>query len=1095
MFVHPGREGKNGWSADGDRGGNKGYQEYGGRSYNHGQEHRAGEKGNSKSKSSDRNRDNAKGKGKEDTGNNISRYSKGGSSSSSFHPSQRGQYGNTSHHTGVGEKAAGGNDKGTRAASSSKGSKNGSTCSRSNGRGAYYNNNSARGDHYADHGPSPNIKGSGPREGPDPPPLQTEHPPFTFLELANSEEHRKNWRVALWDEEKRSYAFYYPNYLAEDKLLYYYNEIKKHARWEPVWGGSKISRQTAWYVHDTDCTCIYTYGHDSRIPNKSSDAFKKLMHELWADLGFDKMTVVPNSVNLNLYENETQGCGWHADNENLFDGVRRDCRILSMSLGGPREFWIGEKHDRKAKRDTIVETTLHAGDLITMEGMMQKHHLHYVPYLRSRENIRPRINLTFRDLVVHKPNCKKRRMQVGGSTSSTAPHALPAAFSDRGMEMDAEEKQRQEKEESEVGKKQQEEESASAVEGNTSSKNTRFRGHEKYIHTWTRAHVPWGIERVEPVEKWTNCNSCGDGPDRGRRCIEVPRLPKVEVEGRFSSSSPDKASTAATKKGATSRTTARRKGRAGSTTVTEDTDEGSRSPTAMRGTSVKVQLQSSAQKIEAATVVSKSEYRCRICLANEDPRWLSMLSLDDFLAGRKPGVASSASVVLNTASPPPPTTSSTANAQRATKAKEETKKAKEDSTSKKSRKSKQYAEDSLRGIELPSVYANMDFIEDAATLNPQEGKTGHLPAGNKDAAGKKDASLSRGETAGTDASSSREAARGKSDARSEAVAGKGDASGGTGKKGTARSETGKKGARAQPEETTKGGRVGDRKQADDRSKIEDTGVNASSAAPASSSPQASEPEKATRGKVEQLHNSKASPFPEVDGSSKGMSKEKTTTTSTQQQEIKKHATASSSSNINKQKTTSTSAEHTEEVVEDEKAYWKPKGSNREPRRRRPRYGRGSWESWKEKNATPAQDKPRSSKEHNAPTTGASQQPDASEKGQTREQKNGSEKGRDPVADQQHASTEQQHASKDEEMRAVDEKRLPSTTSAYTARSENHDRYRAEYGRHRTPGAQRGRYNNYGYNRPRKAGDKWWDWEDAGTHKQQETVWRPKNASR
>ena len=101
-----------------------------------------------------------------------------------------------------------------------------------------------------------------------------------------------------------------------------------------------------------------------------------------------------------------------------------------MSLGSQREFWValrrsGEKVE--ALVDHVVEVDLADGDVLTMEGMCQKHCLHFVPCdarhpthsLRTfeeaaaayngvtdhpRESLR--INVTFRWIRSHKRRCK-----------------------------------------------------------------------------------------------------------------------------------------------------------------------------------------------------------------------------------------------------------------------------------------------------------------------------------------------------------------------------------------------------------------------------------------------------------------------------------------------------------------------------------------------------------------------------------------------------------------------------------------------------------------------------------------------------------------
>lgn len=69
--------------------------------------------------------------------------------------------------------------------------------------------------------------------------------------------------------------------------------------------------------------------------------------------------------------------GWHADDEQLFQGRFIDARVLSISFGAERKFelrtnWPDEE-ETKDGRGGVKRVTLRNGDLMTMEGMMQKH--------------------------------------------------------------------------------------------------------------------------------------------------------------------------------------------------------------------------------------------------------------------------------------------------------------------------------------------------------------------------------------------------------------------------------------------------------------------------------------------------------------------------------------------------------------------------------------------------------------------------------------------------------------------------------------------------------------------------------------------------
>merc|ERR1719502_1623766 len=120
----------------------------------------------------------------------------------------------------------------------------------------------------------------------------------------------------------------------------------------------------------------------------------------------------PDSCNMNLYDDGGMSVGWHSDDESLFQGKFQDIAIISLSLGVTRTFelrknWPTEEEDLDGNRFSI---SLESGDLMTMEGMLQKHYQHRVPKEDCVEG--PRINLTWRWIVKHRtrcPQCRNRR--------------------------------------------------------------------------------------------------------------------------------------------------------------------------------------------------------------------------------------------------------------------------------------------------------------------------------------------------------------------------------------------------------------------------------------------------------------------------------------------------------------------------------------------------------------------------------------------------------------------------------------------------------------------------------------------------------------
>lgn len=95
-----------------------------------------------------------------------------------------------------------------------------------------------------------------------------------------------------------------------------------------------------------------------------------------------------NFCHCNRYEDGTVALSWHADDEQC---IVEDSTIVSVSLGETRDFQIRAKAET---RGTLTTVALGHGDVLLMEGEMQKHYKHCVP---QRKRARAaRVNLTFR---------------------------------------------------------------------------------------------------------------------------------------------------------------------------------------------------------------------------------------------------------------------------------------------------------------------------------------------------------------------------------------------------------------------------------------------------------------------------------------------------------------------------------------------------------------------------------------------------------------------------------------------------------------------------------------------------------------------------
>eukprot|EP00930_Biecheleria_cincta_P059975 TRINITY_DN4568_c0_g2_i1.p1 TRINITY_DN4568_c0_g2~~TRINITY_DN4568_c0_g2_i1.p1 ORF type:complete len:604 (+),score=95.98 TRINITY_DN4568_c0_g2_i1:56-1813(+) len=210
------------------------------------------------------------------------------------------------------------------------------------------------------------------------------------------------WTYPLEDESRRSFVGLVKGVLTEEQSRSFFFTIKDGANWQQPQGtNGLIPRKTCWMVRQ-GCECRYRYGGLEVEPQVFPGWMQELMQIAMKPCGILRPSEWPNSCNLNLYEDGGMTVGWHSDDEKLFQGKFNDCRIISLSFGATRNFELRlnwpEDHEKPHKR--IV---LQRGDLLTMEGMMQKHFQHRVP----REDMvsEPRINLTWRWVKRHDPKC------------------------------------------------------------------------------------------------------------------------------------------------------------------------------------------------------------------------------------------------------------------------------------------------------------------------------------------------------------------------------------------------------------------------------------------------------------------------------------------------------------------------------------------------------------------------------------------------------------------------------------------------------------------------------------------------------------------
>lgn len=98
-----------------------------------------------------------------------------------------------------------------------------------------------------------------------------------------------------------------------------------------------------------------------------------------------------NSCLLNYYRDGNDSLSYHSDNEKEYGS---EPSIASVSLGIAREFVLRKNTDHSVK----YSFALGPGDLLVMQGTVQRDWMHAVPKRKGKEG--GRINLTFRQVVM-----------------------------------------------------------------------------------------------------------------------------------------------------------------------------------------------------------------------------------------------------------------------------------------------------------------------------------------------------------------------------------------------------------------------------------------------------------------------------------------------------------------------------------------------------------------------------------------------------------------------------------------------------------------------------------------------------------------------
>ncbi|UGS24250.1 alpha-ketoglutarate-dependent dioxygenase AlkB family protein [Flavobacterium channae] len=180
---------------------------------------------------------------------------------------------------------------------------------------------------------------------------------------------------------------FYPNFFDKEEADLLLEKILTETPWQQddiTIFGKKIAQPRL--------TCLfgnegkpYSYSGITMQPNpwNSTLIFIKDKIEQTAEKNF-------TTVLANLYRNEKDSNGWHADNEKE---LGRNPIIASVSFGEVRRFQLKHNTNPEAK----MTLNLNHGSLLLMKEGSQIHYKHQIPKeTKSKNN---RINLTFRSIL------------------------------------------------------------------------------------------------------------------------------------------------------------------------------------------------------------------------------------------------------------------------------------------------------------------------------------------------------------------------------------------------------------------------------------------------------------------------------------------------------------------------------------------------------------------------------------------------------------------------------------------------------------------------------------------------------------------------
>ena len=177
---------------------------------------------------------------------------------------------------------------------------------------------------------------------------------------------------------------YWPNFLSPDRADYYFQKFYAGTPWrsDKVVVFGKVYDQPRLTALYSDGPRSYSYSGLRLDSQPFYPELSALKEQLEKQVGHSF-----NSCLFNLYRDENDSNGWHADDEKELGTLPV---IASLSLGELRQFHLKHKTDKTLRRSLALEH----GSLLLMAGRTQKDFKHQLP--KTKKAKAPRINLTFR---------------------------------------------------------------------------------------------------------------------------------------------------------------------------------------------------------------------------------------------------------------------------------------------------------------------------------------------------------------------------------------------------------------------------------------------------------------------------------------------------------------------------------------------------------------------------------------------------------------------------------------------------------------------------------------------------------------------------